>query len=150
MAQWKEQFRKGFQDDDRLIIATASPSADIRTVATALERRRDPLAGELSNRESQVLTRLTLQLGGLNDQDRAHLLDRAAILILDVDDPGASDLGLAAEMLDRSVVESGEGRGAVRLLRDRLRDAAVLRSGVSERSWSITSLNRGTTSVPYQ
>lgn len=131
VAQWCEQAQGGMGDEDRLVIATGKASKPILNLAAALNRRRDPLAGLPSAVEKKSLAVLEAHLSGLEASVRERLLDHASILVLDIEHEGSGDAGVAIEMLNGSVVKSGQGQRAFRCIRDRIRTAAVARSGLS-------------------
>ncbi len=130
VAQWSAQVESGIADGERLVTATCDPSRPIRALATALDRRRDPLAGRPSRRESKALKRLEAHLSSMDPADRERLLDHASILSLDLDTEGKGDAGVASEMFDASVVGPGQGRGAFHAIREQFRHRAVIRSGL--------------------
>jgi hypothetical protein len=115
---------------DRLVIVSGSMSGPMRDLGEALRRQRDPFSGAMSKAQATALERFEPLLDGLDQTQRARLLDCLRIWNCDAEEQGGGDAERAAALLDGTIVSHGLGPRAFRALATKAREIARLRSGL--------------------
>lgn len=134
--QWLSQSSK-LKPGDRLILATAEPRGAVRTLGSALRRRRKapdsvfPVAEQASL--DALRKRMTETGAATAAQDR--VLDAAAVLEIDASGVGCPQYEIAATLLDGTVVEAGLGEVIVSHLESHLHNHAGLAYAGDVESW---------------
>jgi hypothetical protein len=129
VAQFARAVRAGLRAGDRIVLATARPSAPIRALGPYLERRRLAAHGALTQKERQALSDFrALAARHASAEEVDAILDHLTIWPTD---PTAGDgEGLLAARLDGHVAAVGEGPRAMRELSDEVRRLARARGGM--------------------
>ncbi len=139
VSQFAAAIRTGLGPDDRLVLATARPTEDVRRLADVLERERRPAHGARSGPESRAaeafarLARRFLDQGGVDELFRRLVIWRV--------DPTSYATAIAAR-LEVSVTANGAGETGKRALVDAIQELAGLRAGTDARSLVAELLRR--------
>lgn len=130
VAQWCRLAQQGFQPGDQIVLATESTTPPIRLLAKALDRRRGRNDDVPTAEEQGIIEKASVLMVDLSEAQQSEVLHRAFVLILPAERETDEARQVAELLLDGAVVVPGQGRAAWRALRDRLREAAALRSGI--------------------
>lgn len=115
---------------DRLVIVSGSVPGPIRDLREALRRRRDPFSGAMTKAQATALARFEPLLEGLDQVQRARLLDCLTIWDCDAEEQDGDAAERAAALLDGTIVSHGMGHRAFLALAAKAREIARLRSGL--------------------
>jgi hypothetical protein len=128
-----EQFARalsgGLQDNDRLVLATPAPVADLVAIGKLVDRERNPRFGNRTGQELRGLAKLqAIAADYMSDRELEEMLKH---LVIWKTDPTQGD-GQSALIsgLISGVVEPGSGMQAARDLTDVIRSIARKRAGL--------------------
>jgi hypothetical protein len=135
LKQWVGAVADGGAQDDTLVLCTAYSAASLDHLSSALIRLRDPFAQALSSHEQAAVGEFTRDILALRPNAdttgvRDEILRRCVIWH---DDCGGSDspaVLAACTMLGSTLGGYDKGRTAFSLLRAKISDLALLRSGL--------------------
>lgn len=137
--QFAAAITTGMRPDDRLVLATARPTENVRLLGEVLERERRPAHGARSGPESGAADAFAELAHQFLDQDGVDELFRR--LIIWRVDPGSYATAIAAR-LEVSVTASGAGGAGTRALISTIQELAGLRAGADARSLVADLLRR--------
>lgn len=127
--QFARAAREGLRPDDRLVLATARPTAGLERLGRLLERRRLSIAGNPATQELQALKAFA-SLAATRGIDASCLSAIADHLVVWRTDPTSGDGGgLLISRLEHHVVAGGDGLRAARELTNEVRHLARARGG---------------------
>ena len=127
--QFARAARQGLHPGDRLVLATASPTAPLARLGELLERRRLSIHGNPTTQELKAHAAFK-KIATVHGIDARCLMAIAAHLVVWRTDPRTGDgEGVLVARLEHHVVASGDGLRAARELTDEVRGLARLRGG---------------------
>lgn len=106
--QWLGQV-DDLQPGDRLVLATAEPKGIVRDLGKALSRRRAAPTSVFPVKEQEALSALRKRMTDTPKEKQDRVLDAAAVLIVDADQPGRPQHDVASSLLEGMVVPAGSG-----------------------------------------
>ncbi len=134
--QWKLAAAEGLNPEtDRLVVACAHPTEEIRRLGEALESRQRAVAAELSGPQAGALDKLHKLLEDIPLTHQEVILKTAVILPLESEEEGVLDAETGELLLDGHVVVHGKGRDAWRYLVREARSLAAKRFGETAEGW---------------
>jgi hypothetical protein len=121
--QWLAQV-DDLQPGDRLVLATAEPKGVARHLGKALSRRRTAPTSVFPVKEQEALSALRKRMTDVPKEKQDRVLDAAAVLIVDADQPGRPQHDVASSLLEGTAVPAGFGVTALSHLESHLHTQA--------------------------
>ncbi|GAA4881463.1 NACHT domain-containing protein [Actinomycetospora straminea] len=110
-------------------------NVELRTIRDALDRFRESVQTSYSEAENDVISAVRQRTPSLSEAQRAVLLRRSYVIILDAESPSGQAMREARLLLERSVVEPGFGYAGITALRSSAHQRASKRFGATVNDW---------------